>query len=73
MTAVVILNIVFAAFVVVGMLSLLVGAIVADRRASGARLGLERGVPVKRFKSARSWRAATPTLAKRLPQSGAGR
>jgi len=37
MTAVLILNIVFAAIVFVGMVSLLGGAIVADRRASGAR------------------------------------
>jgi hypothetical protein len=44
MTAVVILNVVFAVFVLVGMLSLLGWAIVADHRASGARLGLKRGI-----------------------------
>lgn len=36
MTVILILNIVFAAIIVVGILSLLGGAIVADRRASGA-------------------------------------
>jgi hypothetical protein len=40
MTTTVILNIVFAAFVLVVMLSLLGWAIVADHRASGARTGL---------------------------------
>jgi hypothetical protein len=44
MTAIVILNVVFAALVVVGIVSLLGGAIVSDRRASGARMGLEREV-----------------------------
>ena len=48
MTAAVILNIVFAAFVLVGMFSLLGGAIIADRRATGPRLDRSRGIPAVR-------------------------
>jgi uncharacterized membrane protein YqjE len=64
MTAVVILNVVFAAFVVVGLLSLLGWAILADARASGARFGLKRGIlvvrPTVRAPAARSVRRMGP-------------
>jgi hypothetical protein len=48
MTAAVILNVVFAVLVVVGMLTFLGRAILADHRATGARLGVSRGIPAVR-------------------------
>lgn len=59
MTAAVILNVVFAVFVLVGILSLLGGAILADHRATGARFGLTRGILAARptFRAPTSRRA----------------
>ena len=66
MTAAVILNIVFAAFVVVGMLSLLGWAIIADNRRTGARFGLSRGIlavrPQARTAAARWDRELDPAV-----------
>ena len=65
MTAVVILNIVFAAFVVVGIVSLLGRAIAADRHATGGDLRPSRGmtaVPPRAGAPARRGQRLTPAI-----------
>jgi hypothetical protein len=63
MTAVVIVNIVFAAFVLVGMCSFLGRAIAAEQRRTGRDLTPSRGTPVARARggaSARRGQRLTP-------------